>query len=91
MNYLSDSGEWKEIDNTLIKTTGQNGKDVYENKDGLFDVSFSGDGGEPQLVSMSKDGHYISWNITAKTEREPIIACIAAGKADIEKIYRMAR
>lgn len=89
VNYLSDSGEWKEIDNTLIKTTGQNGKDVYENKDGLFDVSFSGDGGETQLVSMSKDGHYISWNITAKTEREPIIACIAAGKADIEKIEEL--
>ena len=66
VHYKDDvTGEWKDIDNSLVETTDEKGSKVYKNCDGLFDVTFTKTPGiqNSDLVTMKKDEHTISWRL----------------------------
>lgn len=56
--HYEDQGEWKEIDNTLITDTAEEG---YQNKNAALKVRFAKDAGSGELVAIQKGKHRISW------------------------------
>jgi len=56
--HYQDQGEWKEIDNTLITDTAEEG---YQNKNAALKVRFAKDAGSGELVAVQKGKHRISW------------------------------
>lgn len=89
VNYPNEEGEWKEIDNTLTTVSDDEGNQVVENKDGLFDVRFSVDGEGEELVSMEQDGHILSWNVTAITDVDTILDSLEKEEIDTETAARV--
>lgn len=89
VNYRNDNGDWIEIDNTLVEMIDETGNQFFKNKDGLFDICFSGNGDCGQLVSINKNGVSMSWNITAKTDVDPIINSVYNKKIDIERVKQL--
>lgn len=87
------TGEWKEIDNTLVETLDEQGHTVYKNRDGLFDVTFAknpGTGGA-HLVTVESQGHTLSWQlvgraISAKDSQLSALELDAAETADSEPV-----
>lgn len=58
VHYMKN-GEWKDIDNSIIF----NEEGRYENKDNDFKVSFAKEASDERLISVSKDGHGLSWKL----------------------------
>ena len=54
-----ENGEWKEIDNTVeLAADGR-----YVNKKNDLKVSFAGDASDERLITVTKDGHSVSWKM----------------------------
>jgi|GEM_PF-4034987 len=60
------NGQLVPIDNTLSKSTDNNGKSILKNKDGLMDVAFAQNPGG-DLVSITKDTYSVTWSMKAKS------------------------
>ncbi len=69
VHYLDEeTGAWHEIDNTLQATVTESGETVYNNRDGLFDVSFAGAATVNRpLVTLQSNGHSIAWRVVTPT------------------------
>lgn len=84
VHYENSSGEWEDIDNSLVKTTektvstkDQTGDDtVITNKSSDKDIKFSAAAAEENLVSIEYSSYPISWgydgirDVDSKTENE---------------------
>lgn len=63
VHYQDQTGEWKEIDNTLTEQREKR-SDTYRNKANDLKVSFAGQsrpGAQESLVKLEKDGYIIGW------------------------------
>lgn len=63
VHYQDQTGEWKEIDNTLTEQREKR-SDTYSNKANDLKVSFAGQsrpGAQESLVRLEKDGYIIGW------------------------------
>lgn len=79
------TGDWNEIDNRLVESTDKNGRVVYQNRDGLFDVSFARTPGtnSAELVTMESEGHTLSWTLISSEEK--INSVKLSGKTNKER------
>ena len=67
VHYMED-GSWKEIDNTLAFQQNEN---TVENANEKFQVDFSAKTDENDIVTVSHNGHQISWNISGTKQVTP--------------------
>ena len=60
--HYEDSGTWKEIDNTLVRTEGKDGY-AYANTANPVRMEFAGNAGAETLVRVSHEGNVIEWGL----------------------------
>lgn len=69
--HYEENGEWKEIDNTLKLSDTRSGN-TYTNTAGVWDVNFPQDMTTDKYVSITKDGHTLSFRMTGEVH-EPYL------------------
>ena len=68
--HYEEEGEWKEIDNRLEKTEGEDGKEYYQNTASDVRIRLAGEALAEKLVSISNDGKELSWKLSAGNGEE---------------------
>ena len=63
--HFMKNGILREIDNTMVKSTGTNGVNFWQTKDAPTTVTFADVYSEKELVMVEKDGYSLSWTLTA--------------------------
>ena len=63
--HYEDSGEWKDIDNTLVAATS-GGKSVYQNTAGIWRVRFPQSLSGNDMIGITKDGHTVQFGMAGE-------------------------
>ncbi|MHC1731936.1 MAG: DNRLRE domain-containing protein [Bacteroidales bacterium] len=63
VHYQDSTGQWKDIDNSLVDAKDDKGNDILKNKENSFDVEISKNAKSDKLVNIKKNGYELSWNI----------------------------
>lgn len=73
--HYKNGKEWKEIDNTLLKTLSKDGTEQYNVENGLLNICIT-NSSKKELVTINNDDHSLSWTIRAdikeKTKKLPL-------------------
>ncbi|MBM7570649.1 DNRLRE domain-containing protein [Aquibacillus albus] len=79
--HYKENNQWKNIDNSIVEHTNDQGQKVLENKQNRFHVQFAKNTNAKNLVTFKEDGYKLSWNM-----KDPIESNAKVLKKDSEKI-----
>ncbi len=75
--HYEESGQWVDIDNTLIDKKDERGNSFFENKDNDFKVRIAKNAYTKKLVSVKKDKYEITWNLEGTEKIKSSTAVVA--------------
>lgn len=70
VHYLTDTGVYEDIDNSLISTKTKAGKDVITNEENSTDFYFAQNADEGNMVSVRTDGFDLKWRLDSSEHKK---------------------
>ena len=76
--HYEENGVWKDIDNTLVAAVS-NGKAVYQNAAGAWNVRFPQSLSASDMVGVTKDGHTVQFGMAGEMRSSGGVAVASVG------------